>query len=186
MKNFKLSILFYLVYTLNAQEISTEIAMHYPIMRDLVIQDMKQMKKDIYRVAVVYFDDSDSKENADNIYQLLKGDLSIISETSGAEIEIYKIEYLSKSKFYVETSNQKINFIYVSQEFDEEDITRIAFVADKNKILSFTAVEEYFEKGISSCVISINSILNLQFNDKQLIKERPDYFEKIKNIAVKE
>ena len=187
MKNFKFVITLFLFYSVISQEITTEISVHYPKMRDLLIQDIKESKKNLYRLAVLFNDDSDSKENADDIYQLLKGDLAIISDASGKELEIFKVEYKSKSKLYIETSNRKIDFMYICQEFDEEDIPRIKFVADKNKILSFTAVEEYFELGVSVSVLSVNnSLINLQFNDNQLIKERPEHYQKIKNIAYKQ
>lgn len=169
-KCFYLLCVFLGVYT---QELTTTIFQHYPPFTSLMEQDARAIEEAEYTVAVlVKPDEEESVTNADNIEPLLKSEAVKLSKILSIPVKYVRIEYRSKGKLYIDCDNNKVDLIYVCAEFNDEDISRIRFVAESLEILTFTGSEDLYDEGLSATVRLEDDQPQLIIRTESLVKER--------------
>jgi hypothetical protein len=173
----KLFLYLFLIYSLSfSQDNDSKVIEHFNLFSELLVFDATNLAKKEYNIAIILNPKEDnSKENADDLVKLLKPECEKLHKINNISYNIVLMEFKDKSSLFITSDNKKINLYYISQELEEEDIERILLVSQKLGIISFTAVNDFYDLGVSSTVKLVNNSPVLLIKQSQIIKERPNF-----------
>jgi hypothetical protein len=158
---------------LSAQELSTSLYEHFPAFSKLVEADAVHLSSDkSYNIGILFNpEDSDSRENADNLAALLKSELEKLSKLVELDFNYHMIPYAGKGKLYLFCANNKIKTLYVAQYMEDEDISKIKSIANQVKMITFTGSQDQFEAGLAVTVERDDSDQIVLVINQELVKQ---------------
>ena len=160
---------------LSAQESSTKMMDHFPLFSTLVQTDMMEGNKgSAYTIGVLfYYDEDDSYDHAQRLQLSLMNEIIKLKQSLNKDVTFKLIKYTNKGKLFLNADNDKVDIFYVCEEFPDDEIKKIKFVADKLQILTFTPVNDFYDEGLASTVVDDNNVFSLLINNESVKKERP-------------
>lgn len=163
------------VFFLSAQESSTKMMDHFPLFSTLIQTDMMEGHKgSAYTIGILfYYDEDDSYNHAQQLQLSLMTESIKLKQSLNKDVTFKLIKYTNKGKLFLNADNDKIDIFYVCEEFPDDEIKKIKFVADKLQILTFTPVNDFYDEGLTSTVVEDDNVVRLVINNESVKKERP-------------